>query len=99
MPLVQYEFGDQAVQAEPLALRQARLRDVFESRMAHPPHEIAAHDALALLELSQLVGGRGIVDHRKLLSVEGVHEDGCAARQLAQPRGQGAEARADYVLP
>src|ERR1700687_6419988 len=89
MPLVQYEFGDQAVQAEPLALRQARVRDVFESRMAHPPHEIAAHDDLGLLELSQLVGGRGIVDHRKLLSVEGVHEDGWPPRQLAAPRRPG----------
>ena len=82
---------DQPVQPPALALRKARVGDLLEHGMSHPPARARRplrilHQDLCLFELLDLGQGRLRIDDGQLMHVEAVHEDGDPPRNVAQPR-------------
>ena len=93
-------LGDDGVRPLPLALRQARVRDVAQDLLAEPPDGrgsgvLLAHDDLGVDQLVEFAFA-GLRDDPDLFQVEVVLIDGEAPGQIALLEGQAVEARGDH---
>ena len=103
MTAFEQENGHELMQTHAFSLGQARVYDLFQSRVAEPPllgftRSRVADDDLRLLQLLELVSGRFRVHHRQLDHVEPVPEHRRAPGQLAEPHRHRVEPGADHRL-